>query len=301
MLLSSILKRNKLVEKYRIVDEKSFDYLALAASTISEKNCIFLDNENYINMVSDFVTMVITNSEIASMLLNKKYGLCVVEKPREVFFELHNYLADSDSYKRDIYDTKIGRNSNISPLASLAKQNVIIGNNAIIEEFAVIRENTIIGDNTIIRAGVVVGGQGFEFKRFNSEIFSVVHVGGVKIGNHVEIQYHTCIDRAVYPWDNTEIGDYSKIDNLVHIAHGVKIGNNVMVVANCGIGGRAIVKNNAWIGFSSTIINGVTVGENARVNMGAVVTQNVPDGGSVTGNFAIQHSKFIENLKEQIK
>ena len=84
---------------------------------------------------------------------------------------------------------------------------------------------------------------------------------------------------------------------LVHIAHGVKIGKNVMVVANSGIGGRTVIGDDCWIGFASTLRNGITIGDRARVNMGSVVTKSVASGGSVTGNFAINHEDFIENLK----
>jgi UDP-3-O-[3-hydroxymyristoyl] glucosamine N-acyltransferase len=182
-------------------------------------------------------------------------------------------------------------------LASIAQNIVIIGNNVSVEEFVVIRENTFIDNDTIIRDGCKVGGQGYELKRTDYGILSVAHAGGVKIGKNVEIQYNTCVDRGVFPWDDTIFGDYCKIDNLVHVAHGVKIGKNVLVVANVGLGGRTEINDGAWIGFAATITNGVTVGEDARANIGAVVTKSVPGNSSVTGNFAIEHSKFLRNLK----
>lgn len=303
MILSEILKYVLNSNEYEIIREKEFDYLALTDSKLDSPNCIFLDNEKFISHINLTVSMILTTKGMESMLCNSQYGLCIVDNPRKVFFELHNFLSNSIdfNYQRNIYKTVIGKNCKISSLSSIAKNNVIIGNNVIIEEFVVIRENTVIGDNSIIRAGVKIGGQGFEFKRTNDIIMSVEHRGGVIIGNNVEIQYNTCVDRAVYPWDNTEIGDYSKIDNLVHIAHAVKIRNNVMVVANSGIGGRTIINSNTWIGFSSTIINGITIGENARANIGAVVTKSIPYNSSVTGNFAIEHNKFIINLKKSIE
>jgi UDP-3-O-[3-hydroxymyristoyl] glucosamine N-acyltransferase len=185
----------------------------------------------------------------------------------------------------------------ISPLASIALNNVIIGDNVLIEEFAVIRENTVIGDNSVIRAGVKVGGEGFECRRQADAIESVLHLGGVIIGKNVEVQYNTCIDKALFPWDNTEIGDFTKIDNLVHVGHAVKIGKRVLVVANCGLGGCTVIGDDSWIGFGATVSNLLSVGQNARANIGAVVTRNIADNASVTGNFAIDHQRFIENLK----
>ena len=96
------------------------------------------------------------------------------------------------------------------------------------------------------------------------------------------------------------IEDFCKIDNSVHVAHAVKVGKCTMIVANSGIGGRVTIGNNAWIGFGCTIRNGITIGNNSRVNMGAVVTKDVLDGQAVSGNFAVDHSIFINLMKSVI-
>ena len=302
MLLSEILKRSVVDFPCRVEKEKEFTYLALAATYLDKPTCTFLDNGKYADSIKDNVSVLLTTEELAPLFSGRDICVCVCEYPRELFFKLQNFLAEHTEYgyTRTSFDTVIGKCCSISPLASIAKKNVRIGNNVTIEEFVVIRENTVIGDNTIIRAGAKIGGHGFEFKRKDNTIFPVAHTGGVIIGHDAEVQYNTCIDRAVYTWDNTVIGDYTKIDNLVHIGHAVKVGKSVMIVANCGIGGRTVIGDCTWIGFGATVINGTTVGRNARVNMGAVVTKLVPDGGSVTGNFAIDHAKFIENLKKNL-
>ncbi len=300
MLLSEILKEMKVSENYEIINEMEIEFLALSVSELNKKVSIFIDDPKFIQNIQDNVTMILTTSELKEEISKTCYkgGFCVGSNPRMLFFEIHNHLEEYDSYSRKKVKTKIGKNCKISPMASISENNVSIGDNVKIEEFVVIRENTIIGDNSTIRSGVKIGGEGFEFKRNDGGIMGVVHLGGVVIGNHVEIQYNSCIDKAVYPWDNTVIGDYVKIDNLVHIGHAVKINNNVMVVAQSGIGGRTKIDSDTWIGFSTTISNGLAVGNNARVNIGSVVTKNVEDGKSVTGNFAIEHSKFIENIKK---
>lgn len=301
MLLSNILEDMNYSKEYNIIDEEPFEYLALTASELQETTCVFLDTPKHVRDIKDNVRMIITTVQDAFPLSGKAYGLCKVKNPRELFFEIHNYLSDKEGYKKDIFATSIGEDCNISPLASIAKSNVKIGKNVRIEEFVTIRENTQIGDNTIIRAGSRIGGQGFEFKRTDYGIMSVAHAGGVIIGENVEIQYNSCIDRAIYPWDNTVIGDYCKIDNLVHIAHAVKIDKNVMIVANSGIGGRTVIKEDTWIGFGATVTNGISIGHNARANIGSVVTKPILDGESVSGNFAIEHRRFLENLKRSIE
>jgi len=301
ILLSDSLKKIQSIMDYNIVREKTIKYLALSASNIDDDACIFIDNIKYITDIESNVRMIITTNELATLLTDTQYGICVTKDPRVLFFELHNLLGSNSNYIRKKIATQIGQNCSISNLASISDYNVKIGNNVIIEEFVVIRENTEIEDDVIIRAGVVIGGEGYEFKRTDKYITGVKHLGGVKIGQGVEIQYNTCVDKAVYPWDDTIIGEYSKIDNLVHIAHAVKISSNVMIVALSGIGGRTVIKEDTWIGFGAIITNGIEIGTNSRANMGSVVTKSIPDNSSYSGNFAIEHSKFINHMKKIVK
>lgn len=300
MKISNILPLMGYKEGYRIKNEKEFDFLCLSSHELDMPCCIFIESEKFINNIPKHVTMILAPEELSSLLLNQHFGVCLIKQPRIVFFKLHNYLSQIEGYKRFNKKTTIGENCLINELSSIAEHNVSIGNDVIIEEFVVIRENTVIGDRSIIRSGSIIGGQGFEFKRQEKGVLSVEHVGGVIIGNDVELQYHNCVDCAIYPWDNTTIGDFVKIDNMVHIAHAVKIESNVMIAACSLIAGRTKVKKNVWIGPGVVISNGITIGDSARVNIGSVSTTNVTDGQSVTGNFAITHDKFIRNLKNII-
>ena len=126
----------------------------------------------------------------------------------------------------------------------------------------------------------------------------VEHVGGLKIADHVEIQYNTVVDRAIYPWDDTMIGSYTKIDDLCYIAHAVKIKPCVLIASSSAIGGRVEIATGTWLGLNSTVRNGMEIGKDARVNMAAAATQNVPDGVAVSGNFGMPHDKFIEHMKK---
>lgn len=300
MLLHQILEGMPGRPAYRLIDERPFECLALCVSELERPNLIFIDKEAYIPSIKPSVSMVLTTPALSESVHRTGAGVCIVDQPRSFFFQLHNFLANCSDYIRPPFPVEIGDGCRISPLSSIAGANVRIGSGVVVEEFVTIRENTVIGDNCIVRSGSCIGGQGFEFKRFHNEILSVAHLGGVMIGNNVEIQQNTAVDRAIYPWDDTVIGDHTKIDNLVHIAHAVKIGRCNMIVANSGIGGRTVVGDDCWIGFGATVINGITIGDRARVNMGAVVTKSVPPDGSVTGNFAIDHAQFIQNLKKSL-
>lgn len=287
--------------KEKTVRDSEFIVLGLLESRPNKKMLTFIDDESYLDTLlkNSDISGVFIKPELESAILEKtSIGIVVTDNPRLEYFNFHNELSKNGNYMRNNFKTMIGDNSKISSHAFIESNNVVIGKNVIVEEFVSIKENTVIGDNCVIRSGSVIGGTGFEFKRTEDSVIPIVHSGGVVIGNCVEIQHNSCIDKAVYPWDNTLVGDYSKIDNLVHIGHAVKIKNKVMVTAMSVIGGRTIIEDNAWIGIGSVIRNGLKIGKSARVNMGSVVTKNVDDFQSVSGNFAIDHKKFIKKMKE---
>ncbi len=302
MKISELLNESSICNYYYISKDVSFDTLALAGAKIDRKFCTFIDDEKYIADISPMAIMILTKEKFKKNLIEQGKNVCIVDNPRIAFFKLHNYLCSKKEYIRNFMPTQIGMNCTIGKLTSIADNNVKIGNNVVIEDFVSIKENVIIGDNSIVRSGTVIGGTGFEFKKNeNKEVISVKHIGGVVIGKNVEIQNNTCIDKAIYPWDDTVINDDTKIDNLVHISHAVKIKENCMIVAGAVIGGRASIGKNCWVGLNATIRNGVKVGDNSRVNMGAVVTKDVNESKSVTGNFAIPHKDFIEIMKKKVK
>lgn len=278
-----------------------FDSLGLVSYNNGDRVCTFVDNDKFLDNLSSCIVLVLTNKEVAP-LLREKYpniDLCIVENPRLTYFLIHQHLVGNKEYERKTFNTIIGKNCNISKMACIAEENVIIGDNVTIEEFCTIKPNTVIGNNSVIRSGNVIGAEGFEIKTMNEDyLFVVKHLGGVIIGENVEIQHNCCINKAIYPWDNTILGDNVKVDDLVHMGHGVKIDKRTKVVTHTVVGGRTKVGKDVWLGIGCLIRNGMVIGDNARVNMGAVVTRNVEAGASVTGNFAVDHRKFLENLKK---
>lgn len=297
MKISNIIKKTgKRFEIKEILEDREFETLGLAGANVDLKFCTFIEDKKYLDNLSGNANMVITTAHIAEKITDK--GVCISDNPRISYFTLHNYLSTKDDYKINAnFKTQIGKDCNISDLAYIAGENVRIGDNVIIEEFVSIKENVIIGDNSIIRSGTVIGSEGYEFKRIDDKVLPVKHIGWVEIGEHVEIQHNTCVDKAIYPWDRTIISDYCKIDNLVHIAHGVKLDKGVFVVAGTLMGGRTVIGQNTWVGVGATVSNGLDIGREARLNIGSVVTKDVSDGSAVSGNFAIDHKKFIEFIK----
>lgn len=283
-------------------DEKEFESLGLAGYNDGKNVCTFLAAAKYAVGLSEGISMILTSQKVYGELvaagsLGGSYGICIVDNPRLAYFLLHNALCDIEDYARPRFETRIAESVVISPLACISPYNVVIGENTVIEEFVSIKENTTIGDECVIRTGTKIGGQGFEIKNDGTKTITVTHIGGVKIGNNVEIQQNSNVDKAIYPWDDTIIEDHVRVNSMVQIAHGDKIGRFTEIVAHASIQGRVQIGENVWIGPGCVIRNGISIGDNARVNMGAVVTLSVPAGMSVSGNFARDHATLINEMR----
>ena len=302
MLLSKELP--KIGIECQCFDEKEFESLGLAGYNDGKNVCTFLAAAKYAAGLSDGISMILTSQKVYDELmsagsLSGSYGICIVDNPRLTYFLLHNALCVSEDYARPRFESRIADSAQISPLAYIAPYNVVIGENTVIEEFVSVKENTVIGDDCVIRTGTKIGGPGFEIKNDGTKTITVTHIGGVVIGNNVEIQQNSNVDKAIYPWDDTIIEDHVRINTLVQIAHGDKIGRFTEIVAHASIQGRVRIGENVWIGPGSVIRNGISIGDNARVNLGAVVTLSVPAGEAVSGNFAINHKLLLEEVKNK--
>lgn len=282
----------------KVEKDGEFNWLGLTAEGYEGKKVLtFLNDEKYYKEIenNESITCIITTDEVAKKIEKNKYGIIISKNPRKDFFELHNKLVKENFYftKRE---NKISEKAYISEKANIGEYNIIIEDDVIIEAGVTIYENVTIKKGAIIRSGSRIGGNGFEFSRFGDEVLSVSFAGDILIEENVEIQNNTCVDRGVF--DRTYLGKNVKVDNLVHIAHDVKIGDNSLIVACTLIGGRTRIGKNSYLGPNCTVKNGLVLGENSKVSMGAVVTKDVKDNEVVTGNFAIPHEQFIENLKK---
>ena len=108
------------------------------------------------------------------------------------------------------------------------------------------------------------------------------HIGNVHLKENVEIGNNVCIDRAVM--GSTLLSENVKVDNLVHIAHGVQIGKNSLIIANSMIAGSVVIGDNVWVSPSASIRQKLIVENDALVGMGAVVVKNVTESSVVAGN-----------------
>lgn len=162
-------------------------------------------------------------------------------------------------------------------------KNVTVGKHTVIDSNTVIKDNTIIGDHCKIGCNNTIGSAGFGYEKDSSGEWQFInHIGNVVLEDHVEIGNNTTIDRAVL--GSTLLRKNSKIDNLVHIAHGVEVGENSMVIANAMVAGSVKIGKDCWISPSSSVLNQKTIEDNAVIGMGAVVLKDVEESAVIIGN-----------------
>jgi UDP-3-O-[3-hydroxymyristoyl] glucosamine N-acyltransferase len=148
--------------------------------------------------------------------------------------------------------------------------------------------------NSIIMEGVYFPTMGFGYEwDFDLEKYiKIIHTGKVLIHENVIIHSGANIVRGTGDSDVTEIGEGTKIDYGVHIAHNVKIGKNCLIVAGSIIGGSVTIGDNCFIGIGAMIKNKIRIGNNVIIGMGAVVIRDIPDNETWVGNPAHKLEKI---------
>jgi UDP-3-O-[3-hydroxymyristoyl] glucosamine N-acyltransferase len=169
---------------------------------------------------------------------------------------------------------QIGAGTVIGPGAVIGP-GVAIGRGARIGAGAVVGF-ALIGDDVRLYAGTVVGEAGFGVAVGLKGLVDVPQLGRVIIQDHVTVGAGTCIDRGAF--DDTVVGENTKIDNLVQIAHNVRIGRNCVIVAHTGISGSVTIGDGVQAGGRVGIADHVTIGAGARLAAAAGVMRDVPPG-----------------------
>jgi len=176
---------------------------------------------------------------------------------------------------------KIGKNCHIGDYVVIG-DNCTIGDDTVIYDRVSLVQNCIIGKNCLIQSGASIGSDGFAFERHaTGELEKFPHSGYVKIGDNVEIYANCSIARGSL--SDTVIGDGTKLDALVHIAHNVIVGKNCELTAGTVIGGSTTLGDMCWTGLNSTLKNKIRIGNNVIIASGASVINDVSDGDIVAG------------------
>jgi UDP-3-O-[3-hydroxymyristoyl] glucosamine N-acyltransferase len=145
----------------------------------------------------------------------------------------------------------------------------------------------VLGARVRLQPGVVIGSDGFGYEFVGGRHEKIPQVGSVVVGDDVEIGANSTIDRARF--SRTMIGEGTKIDNLVQIAHNVVVGRHCLLCALAGISGSTTLGDYVVIAGMAGIGGHVEIGKGAKVGGGAGVAADVPAGAFVNGNPAIPY------------
>jgi len=193
----------------------------------------------------------------------------------------------------DFLDTEVGfykegEPAQVHPTARVGAQCVVgtdveIGSGTILGDNVLIHDETIIGNDCVIKSGAIIGQAGFGFERdAEGRPIRMVHLGRVRIGDHVEIGSLTTVCRGALA--DTVVGAYSKIDDHVHVAHNCTIRENVIITAGVVLSGSVEVGRAAWIAPGSCVRNKVKIGPEAFIGIGSIVCHDVEPQSKVFGN-----------------
>jgi len=237
-----------------------------------------------------------------------KYALkCIID----IFYpdeQPVGFISESAHVEKDAEiadDACIGDNVSIGSRSKIGnacqiKSGVIIGNNVsvggscTIYPNVTIYDNCIIGNNVIIHAGTVVGSDGFGFVNTKEGHLKIKHVGRVVIEDSVEIGSNCSVDKGTL--SSTVIGEGTKIDNLVQIAHNVKIGKHSIIVAQAGIAGSSKIGNFVILGGQTAVADHVNIPDGTMVGSKSGVASDIDKRGIYSGIPVIDHRLWRRNV-----
>jgi UDP-3-O-[3-hydroxymyristoyl] glucosamine N-acyltransferase len=160
---------------------------------------------------------------------------------------------------------------------------VRVGSHFFAHAHAVVREGCILGDHVTLENGAIIGADGFGFsKNDKGEWEKIPQSGPVRLGSRVDVQANACVDRATV--GATEIGDGTKVDNLVQVGHGSKVGNDTLLCAQTGLAGSSVVGNNVILAGQTGIAGHCTVGDGVILTAQSAVSHDVPAGKMISGS-----------------
>ena len=184
-------------------------------------------------------------------------------------------------------DCTIGDDAVIGAGAVLGA-NVAVGKGTRIGARVALLDGVRIGERCIVHPGAVIGADGFGFAPDRGAWQKIPQVGGVVIGNDVEIGANTTIDRGAI--EDTVIEDGVKLDNLVQIAHNVRLGEHTIMAAMSGVAGSTKVGKRCMIGGGAVMINGLTICDDVLFTFRSIVTRSVDEPGTYSGHLPAEEA-----------
>lgn len=282
---------------------------------IAPHSLVFADGENHLKMAeqSDASAILVgLNTE------SDKKPVIQVKAPLQAFIKLLNYFYPPKIKTAKIHPTAIigenvtlGKNPSIGPYVVIENNSIIgdeviihshvhigegvrIGNECVLHPQVTIYDQCQLGQRVVIHASTVIGADGFGYSPENGEHVKIPHVGSVLIEDDVEIGANTVVDRAKL--GQTIIGQGTKIDNLVQIAHSVKLGKHNILCAFTGIAGSSRTGDNVIFAANVGVSDHVRIDDNVILGArtGVPPKKHLKEGNIYLGSPARPRAKALE-------
>ena len=283
-----------------IADSKYFSYLPITKAAV-----IIAPMDDSIPSTNATVVMVNSPAYVFAMILRMWYE---ENRRKKEGISSKAVISEKAVIGKGVYvgenvvveeNAVVGENTQIFANSYIGR-NAKIGSNCLIYPNVSIMDNILVGNNVIIHSGVVIGSDGFGFLFDKGIHMKIPQIGIVEVQDNVEIGANTTIDRATI--GKTIIGEGTKIDNLVQIAHNVEIGKHCIICAQVGIAGSTTVGDYVTFAGQAGVTGHINIGSGSTVAAQAGVTKNVKPKEIVSGYPAMAHkdANHLEVLKRKL-
>jgi UDP-3-O-[3-hydroxymyristoyl] glucosamine N-acyltransferase len=237
----------------------------------------------------------------------------VSRDPYETYARIAGLLHPPPSFAPGVHETAVlAANARVSPSAHVGA-HAVVDDGAVIEDGASVGAGSVVGPRCrvgeatrlhanvtlvedvrigrrcIVHSGAVIGCDGFGNARSDTTWVKVPQVGGVEIGDDVEIGANTTIDRGAI--DDTVIGNGVRLDNLIQIAHNVRIGEHTAMAALTGVSGSTVIGKRCMFAGQSGIVGHISICDDVVVGGATMVSKDIREPGFYTASFPAEKDK----------
>lgn len=248
---------------------------------------------------------------IPTAMLRSKNSYLAFARAIELFYQPPQYEPGIHPTAVVHASAKIGANAHIGPYVSIDRDvqigdnatllahvviysSVKIGGNFFAHAHSMVREHCRLGDNVVLQNGVVVGSDGFGFAKDDAgHWYKIVQSGPTIVGDNVEVQANSCIDRASV--GETRIANGVKIDNLVQVGHGSMIGEDTLLCAQVGLAGSTEIGKSAILAGQVGVAGHCKVGDRVIITAQSGTHGDIADGSMISGSPGFDHKQWLRS------
>jgi UDP-3-O-[3-hydroxymyristoyl] glucosamine N-acyltransferase len=310
----------------RLLDSRMADVVVTdiaSASVGGEGKLIFIDGRRNAGLLEGRAAAAILCTDDVIKLIPAGIAVLVTPRPQQAFAQIGRLLYPGAASPRSLTGEKgVSPGAHVSKDALVAEGAIIeagatvgpgaaIGSGTIVAPNAVVGAGTqigrdcfigpcvsvqyaLLGNRVVVHGGAQIGQDGFGFVGGGRGPEKIPQIGRVIIQDDVEIGANTTVDRGAM--SDTVIGEGTKIDNLVQIAHNVRIGRGCVIAGHCGLSGSVTLGDFVMLGGRVGIADHITIGSFAQVAASAGLMHDIPQGERWAGSPARPMREFFREV-----